>query len=175
MSDPARQQDDSLSALPIARIYGGGVIMIAGFMSPLLIPIIANLDISEELKVAVSGFLLVGIPEVFMLVAVAIMGKSGYEYLKKCLRRLLRRYGPAERVGVLRHRVGLCMFVAPLLIGFLSPYVGDALPWYAQRELQIAIASDVVLVSSLFVLGGEFWDKLRGLFINDARISLPGN
>jgi hypothetical protein len=178
VSDQARQQaqqGDRPSSVPKARIYWGGVIMIVGFMSPLLIPIVASFDISAEWKVAVTGFLLVGIPEVFMLIAVAIMGKSGYEYLKKCLLSLLRRYGPAERVGVLRHRVGLCMFVVPLLIGLLSPYLGDMLPWHAERELQIAIASDIVFVSSLFVLGGEFWDKLRGLFIHNSRITLPGN
>jgi hypothetical protein len=31
------------------------------------------------------------------------------------------------------------------------------------------IGGDVLLVSSLFVLGGEFWDKLRALFVHDAR------
>jgi hypothetical protein len=175
VSDQARQQADIPSALPNARIYSGGVIMIVGFMSPLLIPVVANFDMSEEWKVAVTGFLLAGIPEVFMLIAVAIMGKSGYQYLKKCARRLLRRYGSAERVGVLRHRIGLCMFVVPLLIGHLSPYVADVLPWHAERELQISIASDIVFVSSLFVLGGEFWDKLRGLFIHEAGMTLPGN
>jgi hypothetical protein len=57
----------------------------------------------------------------------------------------------------------------------LSPYVADVLPWHAERELQISIASDIVFVSSLFVLGGEFWDKLRGLFIHEAGMTLPGN
>jgi hypothetical protein len=167
------QQSDSPDKVLTSRIIWGGTILVIGFMSPLLIPVVAYMPISEKWAVAISGLLLVGIPEVFMLIAVAVMGNSGYEYLKKYLLRLLRRYGPAENVGVLRHRIGLCMFIVPLLIGLLSPYVGDALPLYLEYQLQIAIASDILFISSMLVLGGEFWDKLRGLFIHDARITLP--
>jgi hypothetical protein len=82
--------------VPKSRIIWGGTILVIRFMSPLLIPLVAYMPISEKWAVAISGLLLVGIPEVFMLIAVAIMGKPGYEYLKKYLLRLLRRYGPAE-------------------------------------------------------------------------------
>jgi hypothetical protein len=163
-------QTDNLNAASKSRLFWGGVILIVGFMSPLLIPFVNDLDISDGWKVTLAGLLLAGIPEIFALIAVAIMGKSGYEYLKKRLMNFLHRYGPAESVGIARHRIGICMFVLPLLIGFLSPYVGDMLPWYAEYELQIAIAFDVVFVSSLFVLGGEFWDKLRGLFSHKTKI-----
>ena len=164
---------DSVPAISKSRIFWGGLILIIGFMSPLLIPLLSHLAIPEQWKVVISGLLLVGVPEVFMLIAVAVMGRSGYAYLKKRLEFLLRRYGPPDRVGITRHRIGLAMFISPMIVGFLSPYVGDLLPLYAERELQIAIAFDFVFVSSLFVLGGDFWDKLRGLFIHGARVKLP--
>jgi hypothetical protein len=31
---------------------------------------------------------------------------------------------------------------------------------------------DLLLFSSLFVLGGDFWDKIRGLFIHDAVVQI---
>jgi len=31
----------------------------------------------------------------------------------------------------------------------------------------------VLLVASLFVLGGDFWDKLRALFVHEARVQFP--
>jgi hypothetical protein len=31
------------------------------------------------------------------------------------------------------------------------------------------IAADLVFVASFFVLGGEFWEKLRALFVHGAR------
>lgn len=33
--------------------------------------------------------------------------------------------------------------------------------------------SDALLLISLFVLGGEFWDKLRALFIHQAKVRFP--
>jgi hypothetical protein len=30
-----------------------------------------------------------------------------------------------------------------------------------------------MLLASLFVLGGEFWDKLRALFVHGARAAFP--
>ncbi len=32
---------------------------------------------------------------------------------------------------------------------------------------------DIVLITSLFVLGGDFWDKLRSMFIYGAKASFP--
>ena len=171
---PARQdyRDERVSAISKSRMIWGGLILIIGFMSPLLIPLLKFFDIPEPWKIAIGGLLLVGIPEVFMLIAIAVMGKSGFESLKNWLLRLLRRYGPRDHVGVIRYRIGLAMFISPVLVGLLSPYVGDLLPLYAERELQIAIAFDVIFVSSLFVLGGDFWDKFRGLFIHGAKVHL---
>jgi len=167
------QQGESAPENSKARIFWGSLILIIGFVSPLLIPVLSHLGIPEQWKVVISGLLLVGVPEVFMLIAVAVMGKSGYEYLKSRLRSLLRRYGPPDRVGIIRHRVGLVMFISPIIVGVFSPYVGDLVPMYAENELQVAIAFDILFVSSLFVLGGDFWDKLRGLFIHGARVKLP--
>lgn len=36
--------------------------------------------------------------------------------------------------------------------------------------MTIAIAGDVLLVLAVFVLGGEFWDKIRALFIHRAKV-----
>jgi hypothetical protein len=36
-----------------------------------------------------------------------------------------------------------------------------------------AVAGDLLLLASLFVLGGDFWDKLKALFIYDARAHMP--
>ena len=49
------------------------------------------------------------------------------------------------------------------------------IPGYESHRLLVAIIGDLLLVSSLFVLGGEFWDKVRALFIRDARVVLTGS
>jgi hypothetical protein len=42
---------------------------------------------------------------------------------------------------------------------------------YAAR-VPINLGLDLVTLASLFVLGGEFWDKLRAPFLYDARVVL---
>jgi hypothetical protein len=39
--------------------------------------------------------------------------------------------------------------------------------------MSAAIVGDFILLFSLFVLGGNFWDKLRALFIRDAKVVFP--
>jgi len=36
-----------------------------------------------------------------------------------------------------------------------------------------AVSGDAIFVASFFVLGGEFWDKLRALFVHGARTVFP--
>jgi hypothetical protein len=37
-------------------------------------------------------------------------------------------------------------------------------------RLIVNIGIDILFVSSVFVLGGDFWDKLRALFIYKAKV-----
>ena len=64
-------------------MYTDVAILAIGFLSPLLIPFVARTDWSIGLKSTISEFLAFGIPEVFMLIAVAIMGKQGYEFTQE--------------------------------------------------------------------------------------------
>jgi hypothetical protein len=37
----------------------------------------------------------------------------------------------------------------------------------------IGVAGDLMFIATLFVLGGDFWDKLRALFVHGAKAQLP--
>jgi hypothetical protein len=67
------------------------------------------------------------------------------------------------------------MFVMPLLFGWLSPYLQGLFPQIDAHRNLLAITGDLLLVGSLFVLGGDFWDKVRSLFVHDAIAVLPEN
>lgn len=151
------------------RLRLGLVIFIIGFASPLLIPLVTASGLSTQWKTIISGALAVGIPEVFSIVAVAIMGKSGFDYMKERFFTFLKKHGPPERVGRTRYRIGLVMFCLPLLLGWSEPYFRHISGFEAHRLL-VAVIGDLVLVSSLFVLGGEFWDRVRALFVWNARV-----
>ena len=103
------------------------------------------------------------------IVAVAVMGKPGYAYIKSRVFGFLRQYGPPAEVSRTRYRFGLVMFAVPILFGWIAPYAADLIPGYAEHAFTYAIAGDLLLLASLFVLGGDFWDKLRALFFHEAK------
>jgi len=166
--------DNAAIAPPRGRLILGGIIFIAGFLSPLLIPVVLSSDLPPGLKSVLSGLLALGIPELFMIMAAGILGKPGYRYLKQQLLKLLKRYGPPEKVSRARYTVGLIMFSVPLIVGWILPYLADKIPFYSSNSLAINIVFDTMLIISIFVLGGEFWDKLRGLFVWGATVNFPG-
>ncbi len=147
------------------RFVLGACVFVFGMLCPLFIPLVATSELGAEWKAALSGVLLLGVPEAFILVAVAILGKSGYEAMKRKLLSVLRQLRPANRVGPMRHRVGVAMFALPVLTGWLYPYVVLWLSELAEYQLQLALVLDAIFISSLFVLGGDFWDKLSALFV----------
>ena len=155
------------------RFRIGVTIFVAGFAAPLAIPLVTSSDLPTAWKTAVSGALAVGVPEIAMVVAAAMMGREGFARLKSQFGRFLKKYGPPEQVGRTRYRTGLVMFTLPLLLAWLGPYLGHHVPGYGGHQLLWAIGGDLVFVASFFVLGGEFWDKLRSLFVHGARAVFP--
>lgn len=150
--------------IPKGKLLLGAVILIIGFLSPLLIPLVTKTGWSIGVKTTVSGLLAFGIPEIFMIVAVAIMGKPGYEFLKRKAFRFLKRFAPPDSVGLTRYRIGLALFLLPLLMGWFQPYLSYFFPTLKQFPIWFYIIGDAVFFASFFVLGGDFWDKFSGLF-----------
>jgi hypothetical protein len=65
------------------------------------------------------------------------------------------------------------MFAVLIVFGWIAPYAGKMIPGYLGHEITYSIILDVLLLLSLFVLGGDFWDKLRSLFIHGAKTVFP--
>lgn len=149
------------------------VLVAMSFGSTALIPFVTSSNLATEMKATLSGLLLFGIPQVFMLMAVALIGKAGLNYLKKWIFGFVRGFAPAQEVSPGRYRFGLALFILPLLLAFLTPYIVDYLPALSERRVIVGLVGDALLFTSLFVLGGDFWDKLRALFVYDAKVHFP--
>jgi len=158
---------------PRGRLITGGVIFIAGFASPALIPLVVSSDLPDWMIAALSGLLAFGIPELFMIIAVAILGKDGFSYLKKGLGKYLKPLAPPDEVSRARYRVGLVLFTLPILFGLLLPYM--QMEFHLVKDIPFFLypVSDLMIISSLFILGGNFWDKLRALYIHRAKAIIP--
>ena len=155
------------------RLRLGVIVFVIGFLSPLLIPLVTASELPTKWKAVISGCLAVGIPELFSIAAIAIMGKSGFNYIKERFFGFLKKYGPADRVSRTRYRIGLVMFLLPIFFGWLAPYFPHIVPGYETHRFWVNLIGDMMFVSSLFVLGGDFWDKVRALFVYGATAKFP--
>jgi hypothetical protein len=152
------------------RLKLGISIFILSIVLPVAgIPVLASLDLSKTITTTVSGGLLVG-AEMLGVLAVAVMGKPGYLYIKSRVSGFFKQYGPPQEVSPVRYRIGLVMFVIPVLFGWVSIYIADYVPGFDKYPLAYAIGGDLLLIMSLFVLGGDFWDKVRALFVHSDKV-----
>jgi hypothetical protein len=152
------------------RFKSGVALFVLSIAVPLIgIPIVTSLGVSAAVTASVSGVLLVG-AEIMGILAVVVMGKEGYAYIKSRVFGFLKQYGPPQKVSRRRYRLGLVMFSVPILFGWVSIYAGQLIPGFTDNPLPFALCGDILLLASLFVLGGNFWDKIRALFIYDSAV-----
>jgi hypothetical protein len=162
-------------ALPKGRFVLGVSIFGLAFCVPLLIPAIVASSLPSSWKATLSGALALGIPEVLMVLAAAVLGKSGFNYLKKRTFRLIKRYALPKSVSRTRYQIGLMLFILTLITGWLGPSFCLFMPCLEKTQLLVSALGDIIFLISLFVLGGDFWDKLKSLFIYEVKAQLPGS
>lgn len=152
------------------RLKLGGILFIFSIVLPVIgVPLVTAIDLSVKLTTSLSGAFLMG-GELIGLMAIAVMGKSGYAYIKNKVFGFLKRYGPPGKVSRLRYTIGLIMLVVPMLFGWLSPYLAGQIPGFLPDPVYYALGGDILFVAGLFVCGGDFWDKIRSLFVHNSEV-----
>ena len=155
--------------IPRAKLIIASIIILLSLGSAAFIPLVLMLPVSDEIKVTLSGLMVIGIPQLLTGISIVIVGKEGFTFLKQKFFGILKKSLPPDHVSKTRYHIGLIMFTIPLLMAWVLPYVSDYIPFYETYKYHISIAGDLMLLTSFFVLGGNFWDKLRSLFIYRSR------
>lgn len=152
------------------RLKLGIGLLVLGLIMPAGTFLVAATDWTVSVKTAVGGFLFCGL-EIMTIPAVALMGKENFDRIVAWAKGWLRGLKPAGDVGRIRYRFGLILFVVPILLAWVMAYVPG---WPSEDyRLPINLGLDLTFLASLFVLGGDFWDKLQALFVCDARATFP--
>ena len=154
------------------RFYLGIILLVMGLIMPFGMVFVAKADLPIAVKTAISGILFFGF-EIMAVPAVAVMGKENFDRIMSRVKGWLGSLKPAGNIGKVRHCVGIAMFLLPIIPTYIMGYAPQWLPDNSPWRLWVSIASDAVFFVSLFVLGGDFWDKLRSLFIREARAVFP--
>jgi len=166
------EMSSKMEVKPGWRIKAGFAMFIASIAWPLFMPLLLLFGVSTGAVAKISGMLLIA-AEVMLVAAAALAGKEGFAYIKQRVFGLLKSYAPPETVSASRYKIGLVMFTVPLLFTFLAPYLGIFIPKQIAGNVLLAIGGDLSILFSLFLLGGDFWDKLRALYVHGAVASMP--
>ena len=155
------------------RFYLGLLCYVIAWILPLSGFLVAQLDLSRVGKAAIISLVTMGIPEILVILAVVFLGKENLIIIKDKTLAFLKLLKPPAPVSRWRYRVGLAMFLLPLITIYITAYIPHWLQVNPFLLLYVNLVADILFLSSLFVLGGDFWDKLRALFVYEAQVQFP--
>ncbi len=155
------------------RFRFGLLFFVIASKCPLFIPVVASSDLSTEIKTLLSTLLLIGAPEIFSVISIVILGKQGFNYIKCKILYFLKQIVPSAEVSRRRYRFGLFLLLLHVIYAYLTYYAPDLIVGYTENRIVMNLTADFLFIVTLFVLGGEFWEKLRALFIYDAKAYIP--
>lgn len=134
--------------------------------------LVARTDWPVAVRTVAGGIFVFG-PEIMMFPAIALMGKENFNRIISWTKGILKTLQPTGSVSSTRYRIGLVLLIVPTVFSWITSYIPSWLPGEKADHLWINLGLDLTIVVSLFVLGGDFWDKLRGLFLYDAKVTFP--
>lgn len=158
----------SLKTNPV-RLGLGILLLTLSIFLPLASVWIVTSNFSVPVKTALVGAVTVGGPEVLGLAAIALLGKECFDLILSKLFGFLNRFAPKGSVGKTRYKVGLIIMILSYIPSFIYSYAPHYIPDYSPYRLYISVAADMSFIASLFILGGDFWDKLRSLFVFESK------
>jgi hypothetical protein len=154
------------------RLKLGVSLLVIGLVMPAGVPFVVGSDWLAGMKAVVSGVLMFG-PELMAVAAVALMGKENFDRIIQRVKGGLGGLKPARDVSRSRHVVGLVLFLAPALFAWIASYIPSLMPAEYTLRVAVNLGIDAIFLAGLFVLGGDFWDKVRALFVREARAVFP--
>ena len=159
---------NSAPPAPGWRFRIGIFFFVFGWVCPLFIPLITASNLPTAWQTTLSGLLLVGAPEVFSFAAIFFLGKAGFNFIKSKMMAFFKRHAAPREVSRARYRFGLAILIFLTIFGTFIYYAPDLIPGYQENRLVMNLIADFLFVASFFILGGDFWDKFRALFIYEA-------
>lgn len=149
------------------RLILGAALMLLGLLSPLGGMLVERTEWPAAVKTSVTAVLLFGM-QITAVPAVAIMGKGAYDRVFNGVLAFLR---PAGNVSRTRYQVGLVLFAGPMMFAWNASYIPSLMPADSGDRVWVSMGLDSITLVGLYVLGGDFWDKLQALFVWDARVA----
>ena len=143
---------------------------VVGVLGPVLGLLIRWLNVPEGPARALLRLLLFGVPQIMLVGVIAAAGRQGLAQVTASLAGQGAAAVLLKPVSRARYLVGLLLSMVPVLFGLLEPALARHIPVIALHRVAIGALGDLLLLIGLFVLGGEFWDKVYALFVHDVKV-----
>jgi hypothetical protein len=153
---------------PGFRFYLGLIVFVASFFMLPIGLILKGFMLTHFWKGFVLAAFWISAP-IMKITSVAILGKASYNWINYKMHYIFHHVAKPHQVTPLRYNFGLVLFVLPFLPNYMISFMPHLFNIDITTRYVIIIISDVMFISSLFVLGGDFWDKLRSLFVYTAK------
>lgn len=155
------------------KYYTGIICFILAFFLPLLGFLVPKLGLSPGANATIITILTVGGPEVMMILAAILVGKKTFQLIKAKIFSLFRRKAPLKPIGKTRYYIGLIVLIGSGIPLYLHGYFPNTLPYEigSTERLYLLLVFDLIFVSSFIILGGQFWDKFKALFVYESVIT----
>ncbi|WP_295454844.1 transporter suffix domain-containing protein [uncultured Thiodictyon sp.] len=159
--DAAAPQPSAFTGGP--RTYAGMAALVLAFILPVFVIVIPFLGLSAKWSALLTTGLLVGGPELLTLVAVALLGKDALRYFTDKVKQALWGLVIETRVSKFQYYLGLSLSLASILPLYIYGYLPGLLP--EGGRIPILAAADLIFIASMFIMGGEFWEKVQRIFV----------
>jgi len=157
---------------PGPRLYIGlSVLFLSFFMLPTGL-FLQQYAETQFLKNVIVGIFWISAP-VLKISSVAILGKPTYLWIKAKFMHHYHRVMRPYHESRLRYNIGLVLFCIPVVPTYIMAYAPQVVSDNFYLRLILNVSVDVIFITSLFVLGGDFWDKLKALFVFSAKVKFP--
>jgi hypothetical protein len=146
------------------RLWVGGGALLLSIALPVCALLLSSFGFIVTKSAFVAFLLVGGLPEIWCLLAMAILGQDKKGFVRRPLERsriLAFLALPASRTRYYAGLLGCLLNGLPLALYAYAPWI---MPDGANKYFILA-ASDLVFVYSAFLMGGEFWGKFRRLFV----------
>ena len=149
------------------KYYLGLALFVYSCFPYLVAMVIPFLGLSAAWATSIAAGVIIS-GEIAFLGSVALLGKPFIEAIKAGVRRWLNRPAALPRpVSRLRHRFGVALFFLSMLPYFVAEWLlllGYTSPVHVHWIIGLLLSGDTLFIVSLFVLGGDFWERLKKLF-----------
>ena len=139
------------------RFKLGIAFIIFGLIMPLFSLLVPFLGLPGAISACVIGFLIVGGPELCLFIGAILAGKEAVTLIKGKI------FRPA---GKIRYMVGLTVFVVCFLFNWVLAYLeaSGIISLNTHNWLFIMAGGDITAFMGVFVMGPEFFTKIKSIF-----------